>query len=509
MTFCGRPSQNCLRCRQRRIKCDRARPGCSQCKRAGKECAGYRDENSLVFRSENERIVRQVEATRSRTRGKEQASSSSDENISPSDQNTKSLILSKPMPITPLDVDNHGLLFFTHSFGSAPWFDGSYPSHRGIPLFKELEVDAPFRNSVTSIGLAALSNVNRDPALLSQARQRYGRSLQAVRRIFDNISHHNARSLVRMILTLGIFEMVDAKPGIVSSGRTHLPGVYAVMKRFPFLKGRNPNGEGELYFYFSVIVHYFEAGGPFPTELKSWSCQRTALFNYENWPAFELVDIFVHFISLCATPVHHGAGGKKILREAVDLETQLGNWIEALPEDWSFAVREAADVPGTLYGQYHVYQNLWASRVLNYYRLGRLLVNELILAYIAKLETLGCGWDEQKMRSLGVVNQMATDICVGIASQGLSISAGSQLNGSQGRTLLRGLFMTMFPLTVAAGATGVSDALRCWAINMLETIGNRLGIRQALLAIQRIQAATANEIQLVAFQWPVLEGICR
>jgi len=49
-------SRGCQQCRSRKVKCDQGRPRCQRCKNRGENCAGYRDENSLIFRSENEKL---------------------------------------------------------------------------------------------------------------------------------------------------------------------------------------------------------------------------------------------------------------------------------------------------------------------------------------------------------------------------------------------------------------------------------------------------------------------
>jgi hypothetical protein len=117
------------------------------------------------------------------------------------------------MSLTPRDIDTHGLLFFVHNFSSAPFFDGSFANKYPKSLFEEVEVDASLRNSVISIGLAAVSNVNRDPALLSEARQRYGVTLNEVRRTILNLSYANVGSVLRLILMLAIFEVSVSETG--------------------------------------------------------------------------------------------------------------------------------------------------------------------------------------------------------------------------------------------------------------------------------------------------------
>lgn len=55
--------------------------------------------------------------------------------------------------------------------------------------------------------------------------------------------------------------------------------------------------------------------------------------------------------------------------------------------------------------------------------------------------------------------------------------------------------MTIYPLTAAGSATGVSDQLRNWVNQTLQMLADRTGIRQALEAIRRIQDAAANNNQ--------------
>lgn len=67
----GRLSRGCLRCRQRRVRCDEGRPSCRHCIHRNEVCEGYRDESSLVFRHETDRVIErsraiQVVSTRAR-----------------------------------------------------------------------------------------------------------------------------------------------------------------------------------------------------------------------------------------------------------------------------------------------------------------------------------------------------------------------------------------------------------------------------------------------------------
>jgi hypothetical protein len=43
-----------------------------------------------------------------------------------------------------------------------------------------------------------------------------------------------------------------------------------------------------------------------------------------------------------------------------------------------------------------------------------------------------------------------------------------------------GIFLLLFPLSVAGGASGVSEGLHVWVVNLLDMIGYKMGVLQAL-----------------------------
>lgn len=53
----GHLSRGCLRCRQRRVRCDEVRPSCRRCITRDEVCEGYRDDSSLIFRHETDKVI--------------------------------------------------------------------------------------------------------------------------------------------------------------------------------------------------------------------------------------------------------------------------------------------------------------------------------------------------------------------------------------------------------------------------------------------------------------------
>ncbi len=59
----GRLSRGCKICRQRRVRCDEGRPSCRRCILRNEICEGYRDESSLIFRHETDKVIEQLRVT--------------------------------------------------------------------------------------------------------------------------------------------------------------------------------------------------------------------------------------------------------------------------------------------------------------------------------------------------------------------------------------------------------------------------------------------------------------
>ncbi|KAL4901456.1 hypothetical protein BDW74DRAFT_181744 [Aspergillus multicolor] len=499
MTFHCLPSQNCLPCRQRRIKCDRARPECSQCKRAHKECTGYRDEVSMLFRDENERIIRRAKAAHERSRARAQAAQNTQaSNSQPEDENATlsgpsartALVPSRPLPMTCSDIDTLGLRFCRQQFSSEPGTERIFPQGFHQHMLRMVQTDTPFRNAVISVGLATLSNVSRDSSMLTLARQRYGETLKSVRDFVTSQSRGELGALLYSIIAMTIFETVDERPGSLSSRRAHLAGIAALLQQSSFAQGLKLDAGAESWYYLAIIVDNFHVGGPFPAELSRWSVQRPAVLR-GNEQTCELIDILIEFVRLRSSlQVSQGVKAEIARYEAVEFEKRLQSWEDRLPAHLSCTIEKVADkdMPGTFYGQYHVYQDPWAHWVLVHHNLGRLLVNEIIVSYLAQIEGLSPEQSAQRERALVVMNQMAANICISIATH----------VHRQPRTYIltmKGPFMIVPALTITASAVGVLDRTRNWIIGRLQMIGDRMGVRQALNAIPQIRLAATKQAQ--------------
>ena len=62
-----RTSRGCIPCRRRHVGCDEARPSCTRCVKRNEVCQGYRDEATMIFRHETEKVTSRMQALSSST----------------------------------------------------------------------------------------------------------------------------------------------------------------------------------------------------------------------------------------------------------------------------------------------------------------------------------------------------------------------------------------------------------------------------------------------------------
>lgn len=254
MPFYGRPSKNCESCRERRIKassnraahfyesnsfkCDRLQPVCSQCKRAGKSCGGYRDVPALLFRDESDKAARRSAMAKSRAGERRKAvvtdlskKSNSPKSVSPAPwltppsstedgwsivQNATLEIMNPAIPaVVSLSVDEQGLQFFFARFAlkHKGVNNPQTPGIAGLPPFlRHIFDELPLRDAVVAVGLSALSNVKNDRTLRVAAREKYAVAIKYVRQAVENPDVADPDHTLKLIVMLTLYE---ASPTIV------------------------------------------------------------------------------------------------------------------------------------------------------------------------------------------------------------------------------------------------------------------------------------------------------
>ncbi|KAF3393866.1 Histone acetyltransferase type B catalytic subunit, partial [Penicillium rolfsii] len=494
--------------------CDRLDPVCSQCKRAGKPCGGYRDVPSFLFRDENDKTARRSAAAKARSEAQRKLLDSSDSldqfpgnftnrpdssrwNYVTQPKNTRKGIVSTMPAVVPSTLEEQGLRFFFNRFVSAfSGMAGDLPSELETPPFlKAILMQSPLRDATISVGLAAMSNVSQDRALALAAREKYVAAIHVVRKAVQNPHQANANQIVHMIVMLSMYEMVCCAPNEIDSWTVHLDGVAALVKQAGLSDVlRNTDPRPHLQYYFILIIRYFLVQGVIPSELHDWSPEHIPGTQPDQFPTVCLVGILIRFMKLhSAIRNHPNPDPRTAANSALLCDAELEVWESQLPKKWRFSLKKCNDSHHSFNGTYMIYNDVWVSRDLNHYFWARLMVNEMIVRHISRLEMPTLDDIDQRQRALDIISLMATYICAGAASQMGAFGDGLPFTRPTQLPPLNGAFMLMFPLAVAGGAAGAGDHVHEWVLQTLQKMGRTMGIRRALELIPTLKEVRNTE----------------
>lgn len=291
--------------------------------------------------------------------------------------------------------------------------------------------------------------------------------------------------------------MVCCAPNEIDSWTIHLDGVAALVKQAGFSEAlRNTNSRPHLQYYFISLIRYFLVQGAMPSELLDWSPEHIPGAKPNQAPTIRLVDILIRFMKLHSSIRESPEPDARIaVTSALLCEAELEAWEQQLPEKWNFSLKESNAVQHTFNGTYMVYNDVWASRDLNHYFWARLMVNEMIVRHLSRIEMPSLEDLQQRQKALDTTLLMATYICAGAASQMGAFGCGLPARGPTQLPPLNGVFMLMFPLAVAGGAAGAGDEVHEWVLETLQKIGRTMGIRRALEMIPTLKQVRERKMR--------------
>jgi hypothetical protein len=218
--------------------------------------------------------------------------------------------------------------------------------------------------------------------------------------------------------------------------------------------------------------------------MTKWARIWGAALRGKDAPVASLTEIIIRFVDLHAS-VRQGEAveADAIIRDALLLDNALEEWKAALPPAWKYRVVISAEAQGTYDGQYHIYSDHWIARMWDHYRWTRILVHELVLTHLILLPSLPTELRDQQAKSLAIISHLASRVCASVSSQ--LYHPSRTIPWPESNSQLTSVFMLLWPLKVAGSAIGVPEALHGWVLDVLENIGQTMGIRQTKVVIFR------------------------
>ncbi|PKY05950.1 hypothetical protein P168DRAFT_250959 [Aspergillus campestris IBT 28561] len=549
MVFCGKPSKGCGECRSRKIRCDQARPTCSQCVKGNRTCPGYRDQLSLMFRDESQQVVRKARTGGSR-RAKPSRKSPRRVSPSPSTSSSDAVPPGPPPGVVPSDFndrsdvkdilpsssppdealsplvgpsprltmqpsyqfnDNEAICFFLHSnswpgtfwmmdFAPDFWVQGGgSPSHQAM------------KAGLISVGTAMLSRIRQSANMQVTAEKEYGYALQLLTTAVMDEEEAKTNPTLAAVLLLAIFEVVTSRaPRNIEKWTSHIYGAAALLE----LRGSEQLQDEDglklfIQLRFQIIVSCLQKGARVPQPVLE--CSKIAMFLRPHAEAYSdrLISIAGRLSNLradinCKVLADQG----EILTAAYAIEAELMAWLASLPAEFLYTtVEDPTPVavtmgwgPAPWNNRHHIYSDLWICNTWNQYRCARIIVSEIILSCLRRLATgatVPAELQSHCSRIRGTSRQVATDICASVPFHfGVdNFTTKPSLYFPVHQSYLGGL-MLLWPLVLAGATEDRQHPMRKWVIGCLRFIGHSMGIDQALALIDVLE-----------YEFGVFEGV--
>ncbi|KAI1386066.1 uncharacterized protein F4822DRAFT_304531 [Hypoxylon trugodes] len=412
----SRLSRGCLRCRQRRVKCDQGKPSCQRCMNRNEICEGYRDEASIVFRYETNKVIEHAAAVtasppctsstrrsrrRSRSVGNRLDRSRSPAFVDPSDlteQEAKGLELPNQFPwakATPthlqpppedvmVDRFMDKYVMYPCNETSSPGFLEHLPS-----LFKDVNVEGRFalRWAVRAAAYADLSKAQNNDELASKAFHCYGMSLSALGESLSLTNKVPDDYDLMTVVMLDIFETFFINDP--SMRGAHTQGMAQILRLRGFDQIYNPRGWSLFRLAHHRIRREQLAFNMKPLdESVHWISQLN-----DNTPSVRLEKDALRISQICERgrnlqeALTSGTSSTfevlEMVHELIKLDQEVVSWREK--PQWSFKTLRVADLPQfdpsvrPLTDTIQLHPDIWIAYEWNYHRTARMIGHQQLL----------------------------------------------------------------------------------------------------------------------------------
>ncbi|KHO01053.1 Phospholipase C/P1 nuclease, core [Metarhizium album ARSEF 1941] len=477
--------------------CDRVPTGCSQCKRKGIECSGYRDPRALRVRDETSRTARKFEkkapsycevlmhAPEKEESGSKGAVADQDSAwpCSRSGQLINSLLGDVRYPLQQ-DLQHTSMAYFLACYIYAT------PFQRYVPSFcldgADPEGACPMTISATA--LAAYSRHVRSAQYLGYARQKYAGALTRVNESLSSPATAVLDRTLVSVLVLGLFEAIVFEAGkSPTSWTAHTLGAWQLIRlRGPQQVKSSLSRKILAHAINNVKTSCIQRSIPVPADLVAFDRQ-LALFRDADDASVRLSPIVQQIASVKARAM--ADPDCNLVHEALVLDQELAAFSEDCPAWMSYTVGPGSDsdAPGRVYeGVCHRYPSAYVAKLWNTIRLLRMLLVSLIGeiaagqfdANLSRLRLPPVKPDladylrELEQYARGNMTTIATEVLASIPSF-VEVDGFGRRFAPAGRSLA-------WPLSIIEGDSSCGEAAREHAYRNLEMLAGDLNMPQAV-----------------------------
>lgn len=526
MTF---PSRGCRTCKQRRIKCDEARPVCNRCQKANLICHGIEEDRNFIFLSENEYAVGRRKRPRGPnvkttlvTRDNPQiATSGKPKNLSRSLDGALPIEISPAepqsffiLPALDIPLDDQALTYYSRYYVEV---------QHGLPEIvdshlKYALVDWCYSQpqSILSLAIFAVSHATfgrarKNHAALAVGCTKYSKALMKTNLALKDASEATHDEVLLAVMLLSFYEnsVMDKTPYVssrdiqvmASRSFAHHDGAMAVLNLRRQLDQRtNYSMELDKLVRRQLMRSLLLRNMPLPSWLRDGSQYG------EHGFALKLDHCMVGAAKLrhqasslsadSASPLISDRYDKmvrlrRLLVEAQTLDDVLVIWANSLPTEYWYSTRTLQDdghveTGNRVFdGTVHIYPTVGHAGMWNRYRALRLIVNDLMLKTLSVLAEFPDPDTESLEEAAKLrIQRLAGDLCASVPCM-LGLIKTHHVAGHDVTVV------TKVPASLKIAVKATTASFLCWPLTIATMVSgmpeqHQLYLRNRLLDVSEI-----------------------
>jgi hypothetical protein len=345
--------------------------------------------------------------------------------------------------------------------------------------------DAHLLASMSAVGLASFSNTMHAPELMTRAKRDYVNALRLTNLALRSSTEVKKDSTLFSVMILSIFETVTgSSERSLSAWTEHINGAAALVKlRGPEQLKTQAGVRMFLQVTSNLMLSCVQRTIAMPEHIIQLRKEAEHLMDIKN-PWWKLSAVIIDFtIFRAAVRDCKIVGPRAVIEAALDIDRRFLALFANVSNDWKYEIVYTDDFPELIWnGNYHVYKEYWMVHIWNGMRTCRILLQEAIrdqvLAASCAITPIFTEEESNTLNdnTISAMLKMRDDILASVPQHTPETlkRRPSFLDGSRG-------YFVLWPLYLVASMDLTTQPIRKWAISRLRSIGESVGLRQAIV----------------------------
>ena len=339
-------SAGCVTCKQRRVKCDEAKPGCRTCERLGLDCGGYcKPLARLKFKECNQKVLA---ATPNNCGADERSTSKFVTTCSsrPSRSNVHKDGTGDSLTVRRLSEPDCAVPFYLEHYAG---MGRDMESTRGfyellVPAYLSQPQDSTLSLALTTLGAEVLSVWRQNRSSFRVPRSSYSRALAGLRVALSDSTERAKPATVLAVLVLQAYENASAVYGLRLASRAHHEGAASLFTRLDTDATKTAmHAHLRRFMLHTEVSSALRQKRPLKEDAYTWIGHRDVVYGTANpstaldiigASVAELQASYAQLSKLRASRTTSYCVLREWLAQAKRLDEKLLDWAENVPLHW-------------------------------------------------------------------------------------------------------------------------------------------------------------------------------